>query len=190
MKKILILIAVLAFTACAKSPEKVIEKYSDGLKEGKFDSTLWDLNAFSRLYYSAYWDKAEEADRKKLISIIETTSNNFALMNKIIAGNAHIKSYKTIEANEKTAKISALFVRNNDEKISLEITFMLTKESGSWKILNIDKLATGTGLNFDPLAIFKQNLPLLLKDAGYPIDNINLKLINQFYQEKFLKKVK
>jgi len=188
MKKVIFLLAAGFLVACsALTPEQTIEKYTQGLKDGKYIGSLWDLEKFAKLYYAEYWDKAEQTDRDKMLSIIEQTSQNFAKMNQVNVAKSEIKSIKRVEENDRQVKLAVLYVRANDPKVSLELTFLLEKSGKSWKIINIEKISTPMGGVIDPLFIFKQNLPTLMKDLGYEAKELNLKAIAQFFEEKFIK---
>ncbi len=189
MKKLFLflMVALMAMACSAPTAENVLTQYSDSLKKGQFDASLWNLEAFAKIYYVNYWDKAQKEEQDKLISLIEKFSNHSALMQKNIAAASEIKEMKVLEQDEKSQKIKVTYGSKNNPDTTLNITYLLNLEGKDWKIINYEQLAYSEENVIDPVKSFHENFPQLMKDAGYEEDNISLATINEFLEEKILK---
>lgn len=189
MRKILLflMVAFMAVACSAPTAENVLTQHSEALKKGEFKTSLWNLEAFAKIYYVSYWDNAQKEEQDKLVSLIERFSNHTALMQKHIAAASEIKEMEVLEQDEKTQKIKVTYGTKNNPETSLAITYLLQLENDNWKIINYEQLAYSEENVIDPVKSFHENFPQLMKDAGYEEDNISLTTINEFLEEKILK---
>lgn len=191
MKKLIGFILIsLVFIACKSEkdfskPENVVKQYFEGLKKGKFDTSLWNLKRFVIIYYKKYWDKAEKIDQDKLIELVGEFANNMAKLQKRMPESSKITSLKITRDGKTDKTIEVLFTHKKIKEIAMTITFALEKQGDVWKIYNYEKISYKDN-NIDLLKSFKENLPKILKDSGYFYENLDLKIINKFIEEKLL----
>ena len=198
MKKIAALTIILfGLLYCSKKefsdPQELIKEYTKGLQKGEFYTEMWDLKEFAKIYYDKYIEKAPNEEVERLISNIEKFSKMIAKLNKKMASNSYIESMEKIEDKDDLKKIKIVYSRNQTEeekkmqlpKMSLGIVFVLKKYGNTWKIINYERMYYAER-ELDIVKTFKENLPNMLKDAGYEPETLTLKQINEFFETKVL----
>lgn len=187
-RTVLMIVVVLFSVSCASksTPEATLQQYFEGLQKGEFRTALWDLKRFAGFYYGEFIAKAEQADIDKLVGLVERFAVMAAKFNGSMAANSRLAEVEVLEKTTGIARLKSRFVKISDPGVAIEITFVFEKKNETWKIVNYDRISFQAN-EYDVVAMFKQNLPLLLKDAGYSIEQIDLKLINRFLEEKVLK---
>ncbi|HOJ50169.1 MAG TPA: hypothetical protein PKW55_05095 [Spirochaetota bacterium] len=198
MKKFFLLtLSLLLIVSCGKrefsDPKELLKEYTAGLQKGEFYTDMWDLTEFAKIYYDKYIATASKEDLDRLISNIEKFSKTVAKLNQKMASNSYIESMEIVEDKPDLKKITVVYSRKQTEeeknlklpKVSLGIVFVLKKYGETWKIINYERMMYAER-ELDIVKTFKENLPNMLKDAGYNPDTLTLKQINDFFETKIL----
>jgi len=169
------------------TPEKTLKNYFDSIiSKAVFDTEYWDLNEFCKIYYGKIWENANEADKKEQLSIIQRIANKMVASHKDLFSKLVIKDIKEIEKNNDTAKYRVVFeIKGLEIKGDSYTDFILKNIRGQWKIINYEKIKYADK-EMDTAQVFSNNLSTLMQNLGYKsIDEIELKVINEFIKNSF-----